>query len=251
MFIRDVLLNGTHRDKKQLLAYITQVLSDPFVERILGGTQTLMIDDRRKLTYPGIQRAQRFLHRVCCQPVTGIVTPNYDLLIEYALGTNGFNYGRRGEILTGRGKNPWFPWQGSNPELAGDIPLAKIHGSISWTVNAHFTDGRCGLRGDALVVPPIPEKTKPPLLRNVWNLAARVIRSSKRLLVFGFAFNPYDRALMQLLSKAGSELNSVLLVDINPPLDRAKQIWPRAKIKTSPPPRNGSRIITDWLSNKA
>jgi hypothetical protein len=249
MFIHDVLLNGTRREKKQMLSHITQVLSAPFVERILGGTQTLMIDDKRKLNYPGIQRAQRFVESVCRKSISGIVTPNYDLLIEYALGTSGFNYGVKGEALTGRGKNPWFLWQGSNPRLLGEVRLAKIHGSISWTQDIKFTDGRCGLRGDALIVPPVPEKTRPPNLKTVWNLAGRILRSSKHLLVFGFAFNPYDRALLELLTKAGGNLKSVLLVDINPPKDRARDVWPEAKIATSLPPRKGSRMISEWLAN--
>jgi hypothetical protein len=249
MFIHDVLLNGTARMKRQLLSHITRVLSEPFVERILGGSQTLMIDDRRKLKYVGIQRAQQFLETLSGQSISGIVTPNYDLLTEYALGTTGFNYGCKGELLTGRGKNPWFLWQGSNPQLVGDIRIAKIHGSISWTKSTRFTDGRCGLRGDALIVPPVPEKIKPPYLRDVWNLAGRIFRSSNHLLVFGFAFNPYDRALLELLTKAGRNLKSVLLVDINPPRDRARNVWPQAQIATALPPRKGSRMISEWLSN--
>jgi hypothetical protein len=248
-FIHDILLNGTRSEKKQMLSHITRVLSEPFVERILGGSQTLMIDDKRKLNHTGIKRAKRFLETICREPISGIVTPNYDLLVEYALGTTGFNYGVKGESLTGRGKNPWFLWQGSNPQLVGEVRVAKIHGSISWTKDIKFTDGRCGLRGDALIVPPVPEKVKPPHLKEVWTLAGRILRSSTHLLVFGFAFNPYDRALLEFLGKAGRNLKSVLLVDINPQEGRAAHVWTQAQISTSLPPRKGSRMIGEWLSN--
>lgn len=249
-FIKEVLTTGTERQKRNVVWYITRRLSDPFINKILGGWQTLMIDDRRKELVEGIQQARWFIEFVRYASggiLTGVVTPNYDLLVEYALGTNGFNYGQKNEHLLGRGKNPQWPWQGSAPLLTGNLPLAKVHGSVSWAGQNHYTDGRCGLRGDALIVPPIQEKEMPPSLDKVWHLASRILGQAQRVLVFGFAFNPLDKALLNLLSVNGSQVKSVLLVDVQPHLDRAKSVWPTARIQNCPPPPKGTRSLKEWL----
>src|SRR5208282_2868952 len=159
------------RTRRTTMWYITRRLSDPFIASVLGGRQTLMIDDARAKSLQGVRRAQRFLQKVAWAPLAGVVTPNYDLLLEYALGTGGFNYGVKGEVLYGRGKNPVFPWQGAWPVLSGDLPLAKVHGSISWDGTSRYTDGRCGVRGDALIIPPYVGKRRPAALREIWDLA--------------------------------------------------------------------------------
>ena len=103
-----------------------------------------------------------------------LLTTNYDLLVEYALGTKEMNYGMRGEVLTGRGPYPVSQW--ANPvTLTGSVSVAKMHGSVSWDENARYTDGRRGLTGDALIIAPTPEKSMPDSLRDVWDLAARIL----------------------------------------------------------------------------
>jgi hypothetical protein len=128
---------------------------------MLGGTQALMIDDKRARTHPGVVKAQSFLSRFARLNMGGVITCNYDLLIEYALGTAGFNYGVRGQALVGRGKNPIFPWQSDVVTLNGYLPIAKLHGSISWDRHNCYTDGRSAVKGDALIIPPSPEKNTP------------------------------------------------------------------------------------------
>src|SRR5215210_3488374 len=76
--------------------------------------------------------------------VSGVLTTNYDLLVEYAFGTKLFNYGHRGEVLLGPGSYPVSQWR--NPvTLTGPISIAKMHGSISWDERGRYTDGRRGL----------------------------------------------------------------------------------------------------------
>jgi hypothetical protein len=251
-FIRHVLLGGKRRQKRYLLWYITRRLSDPFLAPVARGTQTLMIDESRKMGVEGVLRARDFLlslQQIDLSGVdlSGIVTPNYDLLVEYALGTSGFNYGTPGEVLSGRGKNPWWPWQGAWPKLSGDLPIAKVHGSLSWSKGEHFTDGRCGLRGNADIIPPLPLKSCSALFRDVWELASAILQASESVLVFGFAFNPYDRALLELLSSADS-VGSALLVDPAPPITRAKGVWPKATILGCQPPPEGWPTIEAWLT---
>src|ERR1039457_4703160 len=208
------MLRKTNRTHRTVLWYVTRRLSEPFVASILGGRQTLMIDDSRSKTLLGVRRVQRFLQRIARSPISGIVTANYDLLLEYALGTQFFNYGTKGEILHGRGKNPMFPWQGAHPVLCGDLPIAKIHGSVSWTASTRYTDGRCGLRGDALVVPPHTEKSRPAVLQRTWQLAGSISRPSFKAIVFGFGFNSYDDQFLSLLAAGGRQLKAVLLIDV-------------------------------------
>ncbi len=248
-FVAD-MLQKTDRTHKTVLWYVTRRLSEPFLASILGGLQTLMIDDARAKTLRGVQRVQRFLQKITTSPISGIVTANYDLLVEYALGTQAFNYGTKGEILQGRGKNPMFPWQGARPALCGDLPIAKIHGSVSWTKNTRFTDGRCGLRGDALIVPPHAGKIQPAVLQRTWQLAESILRPSFKAIVFGFGFNSYDDQLLNLLAKGGSRLKAVLLVDVVPKVDAAQRLWPSAQITTCDPPPRGDRVIASWIKNR-
>lgn len=160
----------------------------------------MMIDDSRAGAIKGVVRARKFLQRVLEVPINGIVTPNYDLLVEYALGTAAFNYGERGEILFGRGKDRGFPWRGAWPIVTGHLPLAKIHGSVSWDDTTRFTDGRAGVNGDAMIVAPYAGKSMPVALRPVWDVARSIMKSASRVIVFGFAFNPYDKAVLRLLA---------------------------------------------------
>jgi len=246
-FIEHILRNGTVSERKLLLWYITRRLSDPFLATITRGIQTLMIDDSRKTRLPEIRKATEFFEYVGHTSLAGIVTPNYDLLVEYSLGTSSFNYGMLGKKLYGRGKNHIFPWQGAWPTLKGALPVAKVHGSLSWMEDGtHFTDGRCGLKGKAHIVPPIPEKARPPELNAVWQLAERILKASAAILVFGFAFNPYDKALLELL-KSGDDVKNVLLVDPLPNVDAARKIWPGSQIKTCSPPPGSWSDIREWL----
>jgi len=126
------------------------------------------------------------------------------------------------------------------------IPLAKIHGSISWDENAYYTDGRRGLTGHALIVAPTPEKQPSESLKSVWNLSKKILRKATEMIVFGFAFNPYDEAVLNLLKFEGKNLKSVPLVDIEPNTEAAHILWPNANIVSVKPPPDGNKEIQDW-----
>ena len=93
-------------------------------------------------------KAASFLTTCMAIPLSGIITSNYDLLIEYCLGTKGFNYGVQNQQLLGRGPYPVYVWNRGPVTLKGNIRLAKIHGSIN---NLVYTDGRRRLAGKALI----------------------------------------------------------------------------------------------------
>lgn len=240
------LNTSTHR-KSRVTWYITRRLSEPFMTRIQGNFATMMINDRKAREDPGTLRAKSFLLLMKASKIAGIVTPNYDMLTEFALGTSGFNYGEVGEYLEGRGHNPQFPWQNRPVFATGDTPLAKIHGSLSWDRQCKWTDGKPGRAGTALIVPPAPEKERPSSLADVWKLAETILARSTELIVFGFAFNPYDGALLELLKTAGAHLNRILIVDPYPQRRAAKTLWPHARISTVTEMADPLASIGRWI----
>ncbi len=207
-----------------------------------------MIDENRILERPGVIEARNFLTFLINFGLQGIITTNYDLLIEYALGTKNFNYGNRGETLTGRGPYPVSQWL--NPvKLTGLIPLSKVHGSISWDSNNRYTDGRRGLTGNALIVAPNPNKNLPDELIPMRELAANILKKSKNIIIFGFGFNQYDSSLLELLHENGIAISKVMLIDVVPKTDIAQELWPKADIYTTLPPPEGSKNIRLWLED--
>jgi hypothetical protein len=69
-----------------------------------------------------------------------------------------------------------------------------------------------------------------------WELAARLLRAARRIVVFGFAFNPYDNALLDHLTRNGSAIENVCVIDPNPNLAAAQSIWTNAQVKGEAPP---------------
>ncbi len=247
-FIADAL-NFQEKNKPAVLWYLVRRLSEPFIWKEYHAQKwrrhVLMIDENRRFNVPGIIKAQSFLQRFCTPSLGGIITTNYDMLVEYTLGTKGFHYGIHNETLTGRGPYPVSQWK--NPvTLRGNIPLAKIHGSISWDERNHYTDGRGGLTGHALIVAPTPEKQSPASLKSVWDLTKKILRKATRIIVFGFAFNPYDEAVLNLLQSESRNLESVLLVNIESNNETARSLWPKAKIVSTIPPPDGNKEIQNW-----
>lgn len=88
-------LATTSRFRAAVLWYIVRRLSEPYIwtEWHTGKWRrhVLMIDENRKFDRPGVTRARDFLLGLG-QDINGILTTNYDLLVEYALGTRLFNY---------------------------------------------------------------------------------------------------------------------------------------------------------------
>ncbi|MFO8035014.1 MAG: SIR2 family protein [Anaerolineales bacterium] len=230
--------------------YLVRRLSEPYLwyEKHANRWRrhVLMIDENRALDRPGVKEAKNFLNYLIRFGLKGIITTNYDLLVEYALGTKNFNYGSKGEVLTGRGPYPVSQWQ--NPvRLRGKIPISKVHGSISWDTEKHYTDGRRGLTGNALIVAPNPEKNRPDELISMWSLASNILRDTNQIIFFGFGFNRYDSALLDLLSENGNSISKVILIDVDPKTDIAQELWPKAIISSALPPPDGSDKLQSWL----
>jgi hypothetical protein len=240
--------------RRLVLWYVVRRLSDPYIWKEWHGFKwrrhVLMIDENRKLACAGVKQVRDFLVNMVGLRLTGILTTNYDLLVEYALGTRGFNYGSPGEVLQGRGAYPVSQWR--NPvTLTGRTPLAKVHGSISWDAQGHYTDGRRGLTGDPLIVAPVPHKEPPRRLRGQWELAGKILRQASRVLVFGFAFNPYDSAFLRLLRTRGTRIRGVMLVDVSANVSAARSVWKGATVSSLPPPPQGEAQLREWINRDA
>jgi hypothetical protein len=250
----DFAMHQSRETSQLVIWYVVRRLSDPYIWKEWHAGKwrrhVLMLDEHRKDARPGVQEARGFLASLLGALLQGVITTNYDLLVEYALGTKGFNYGVPGESLVGRGAYPVSTWL--HPiVLTGRVPLAKAHGSISWDASGHYTDGRRGLTGNALILAPVPGKTRPPELAGQWELAASLLGRAKRIVVFGFAFNPYDAELLNHLQTHSGAAESVLLIDVKPNVDAARQIWPSASVATLPPPPDSERNIREWLRRSA
>jgi hypothetical protein len=242
------------KSRRAVLWYVVRRLSDPYVWKewhaFRWRRHVLMIDENRKRARPGVRHVRDFLVNVIGPRLMGVVTTNYDLLMEYSMGTSGFNYGSPGEKLQGRGPYPLSQWH--NPvTLTGRVPLAKVHGSISWDAHGRYTDGRRGLTGDALIIAPVPHKAPPRSLGEQWELAGKILRGSSRLLVFGFAFNAYDSAFLELLEMQGRGLKDIMLVDTAPNENAARRIWKDAIVNSLPPPPQSEGELRRWVKGDA
>jgi hypothetical protein len=158
--------------------------------------------------------------------LVGVVTSNYDLLAERVLRpravrgwpTGGFHYAGlpQPQVAVGTGR-PWRARDGSRSrtiELTGEVPLAKLHGSLNWERHgsAHdvcstvtiWQDLRRSFRLDATpaIVAPVPEDLPELWLQPIWDAAASLLRSADEWVVIGYSLPVYDQAIRSLLSAA-------------------------------------------------
>jgi len=204
--------------------YITRRLTEPFIVNA-SRRYTWYINSWYAKEHGGIEEARQFLLSATSRCNIHIVTTNYDLIVEYSLGTKGFNYGVQGEQI-GFTPHPWV-----RPVYAtGSIALAKLHGSISWDGTRKTPDSRYGLTGKCLIVPPMVGKQAPPQLRDQWQLAQSLISKSEILVTFGFAFNDYDVAVRDLFSSSMPSLKKVVIIDVCDHRGRFSTLFPEAEM---------------------
>ncbi len=212
--------------------------------------RVLMFDEERKFQVSGIQTARQFILNSNPRG-NGIITTNYDTLIEYALGTKLFNYGKYGEPLKGRGPYPAANSNKNPVKLGGNISIAKVHGSLSWDeYGTKYTDCKLTItRRKPLIVPPTQYKKPPDTLKYEWELSAQILKETSHMIVFGFAFNAYDRCFLDHLQSNGRDIQQVLVVDVNPNQVQsgARKIWPNAEVESILPPPDGEDRLNKWL----
>jgi hypothetical protein len=182
-------------------------------------------------------------------PELFIVTLNYDMLIERCLRHRsirgwagpGCYYGGipRPQILKGKSSIARV----GEVEMAGSIPLFKLHGSVNWSLRSGYLELYQDVRPLFLVhqkpaiVPPIEEKKMPNWLIGVWQGAFSVLSNAEVWLVCGYSLPPYDHAVRKLLRESVSEkLKTIILSDPN--AESLQPIWqniaPNIPIKCLP-----------------
>ena len=124
--------------------YITRRLTEPFIVKS-SRRYTWYINSYHTSQHSGISKARHFLGALSRLGNVSILTTNYDMVLEYALGTRRFNYGIVGEQIG------FSPYPYPRPvHVTGDVSIAKLHGSISWDERNKYPDLRCDLTGKCL-----------------------------------------------------------------------------------------------------
>ena len=233
------LIDHSVASKKLVIWYIARRLAEPFIDKIsfasypeVRGRRVLGIDDRKKAKIAGIKKAEIFFNNLPWRNFTGIITTNYDLLIEYALGTKNFFYGDRPRLLHGPPRAYTTAAKQRYPVyLIGTLPLIKLHGSISLTEKGYCADGRGCITGKAIIVPPAHNKMISDVLIQEWAYARKILKNSEKIIFFGFRFNDYDQELIELFKETESWIKKIILINTNPEVKSlAKKIWPTAEI---------------------
>lgn len=244
-FIRD-LIDQSPLSKKLVIWYIARRLTEPFIIRDqffdyflypdIVGRRVITIDENKKRTIFGIQKARNLINLLNGPNIQGIITTNYDLLIEYGLGTKNFYYGNRPRFLYGPRKKT-RSFDKNNPvRLKGSLSVIKLHGSISLTEKGYCTDGRGGITGRALIIPPAENKKISDILLPEWDYAKKILRSSKKIIFFGFGFNEYDTEIISLFKDTDSWIDEVIIIDPNSAIcNKVKEIWHSAKMHSFHP----------------
>jgi len=169
-----------------------------------------------------------------------VITTNYDVLAERGLRHRprplvprpGFHYGFGPEVLEGGG----YPSYAHIRKIstAGSVPLLKLHGSVSWSVQrgelVKYHDCRPAIRGDAAIVAPVTSKTLPAYLKSTWELAGRFLAESSTWLVVGYSLPLYDQLVRDLLASR-QRGQSVYIFDPDPQVaDRFRSILPASVV---------------------
>lgn len=183
-----------------------------------------------------------------------IITYNWDLLLDDLLGREdvlGHTYGKTGtkniipthyddfmNNFTAIGEGTWGGLSVKKPYDHWDIDkgyFIKAHGSIDWFYcsnevcrayrkvfpvfnpdqNQHCSE--CHEQLDCLIIPPVLNKgyRNYPLLRVLWNLAAKEISIANEIVVWGYSLPPTDFYTSWLLRQA-REAPLERLIIINP-----------------------------------
>ena len=195
-------------------------------------------------------------HRSFWANVTGsfenvaVVTTNYDILIEQALRHRPFKrpkspgclYGGlpQPQILRGAAQ-PFSKWA---PEtlitMTGSVPVFKLHGSLSWSVNNEgittYQDLRPAFRngGDAAIVPPVPDKELPSWLEPIWGGAKTALEQAPVWIVCGYSVPTYDLSVRELIRTSGIHGGRTVVVSSPDAADiclRLRHLLPSSELK--------------------
>lgn len=179
----------------------------------------------------------------------GVVTTNYDTLAERGLRHRptkrpfrpGFYYGGfpRPQILQGAASPFARPNRERYVELAGSVPVFKLHGSLNWSASPPgikmYQDMRPAFRrgGDALIAPPLLQEQLPPWSSPIWEEAGKALEGAALWIVVGYSLPSYDAGVRALLARVGGarQLSIVILDPLASELtERWLEVIPQARV---------------------
>ena len=210
--------------------------------RIVGGKPTIV---RHTLNITsGIETHEAFWTTIFRRTAdVTVLTTNYDILAERGLRPRprprvprpGFHYGRGPEQLEGSGYPSYAHIQ--RIKAQGTIPLLKLHGSVSWTIQNNqiirYHDCRPAIRGDAAIVAPITEKRVPNVFRPIWESAASSLAKSDTWIIVGYSFPTYDIAINELFRSNADHRPRVHILNPDGEVaDRVRFLLPNADISS-------------------
>jgi hypothetical protein len=188
-----------------------------------------------------------------------IVTTNYDIITERGIRTEphpkvyrpGFNYGF-GTVELHGGGYPTFSHLRSN-FACGKIPLLKLHGSVSWSVEngsiVPYVDCRPAIRGDAAIVAPAEEKEIPDYLLPIWKKASEFLSNSETWIIIGYSLPEYDLQIRDLLKSSAQTSLNIHIFDPNPLVaERFENLLSNQKINLHPGFPNGLNDLSMILN---
>jgi SIR2-like domain len=212
--------------------------------QIVGGKPTI-VRHTVNLT-SGIKAHEVFWTGIFRQTAdVAVLTTNYDILAERGLRPQprprvprpGFHYGSGPESLEGSGYPSFAHIHQIRAE--GAIPLLKLHGSVSWALKdnriARYQDCRPAIRGDALIVAPVTEKSVRKIFQPIWDRAASALAVSDTWVIVGYSFPAYDLAINQLFrANAGRRPRVHILNPDSGVTDRVRRLLPGVDVYSHP-----------------
>lgn len=169
---------------------------------------------------------REFLNVFKAIKLIGIVTTNYDIMIEKLLGPfstgrlGGFNYGIYEEQLIGR-HSVNSRWSYGPVTITGKIPLLKLHGSLNWALEddklVKYIDCRPsrGKRYKVILLPPGNTELH-RYLEPIWNQAYDVLSNSDIWIFCGYSIPDYDSSIRNLLKSASIKVSKICVCDVDP-----------------------------------
>jgi hypothetical protein len=156
---------------------------------------------------------------------------------QYLAYRPGFPYGNGPEDLSGSGYPSFVHIQ--RIKISGAVPLFKLHGSISWSLEQgnliKYFDCRPAIRGDAAIVAPVTNKTIPSFLHSTWQQAGDALAHSEKWLIVGYNLPEYDQAVRQLFKNKSTHRPSIHIFDPNKDIaHRFQTLLPRCCISWHP-----------------
>ena len=190
----------------------------------VGGNATITRHNLDRTSVPMLERFWTTLFRT--QTDVSVITTNFDVVAERGLRhvprprvpRPGFHYGFGPEDLAGGGYPSYSHIQ--KIRAAGHVPLLKLHGSVSWSVQGgglvKYHDCRPAIRGDAAIVAPIVEKTIPAYLQPTWAVAKTQLGRARTWIVVGYSLPRYDQSVRSLFLEATAPDTTIHVFDPDP-----------------------------------